>query len=63
MLPGLLFFYHCNGIKVGVDALKIAVGAVYREIVEKNKLKKYAKSIGKKGRPLLKGIVRNLLIR
>lgn len=53
-LAGTSVFHHPDGIKAGVDALKIAVEASYRGIVEKDQLKKYAKSLGEKGHSLLR---------
>lgn len=55
-LAGTSVFHHPDGIKAGVDALKIAVEASHRGIVEKNKLKKYAQSLGERGYPLLRAL-------
>ena len=55
-LAGTSVFHHPDGIKAGVDALKIAVEASHRGIVEKNKLKRYAESISETGYSLLRAL-------
>ena len=55
-LAGTSVFHHPDGIKAGVDALKLAVEASYRGIVERDKLKKYARSLGEMGYPLLRAL-------
>lgn len=55
-LAGTSVYHHPGGIKAGIDALKLAVEAAYKGIVEVPDLKKYAKSLNKKGYPLLRAL-------
>ena len=55
-LAGTSVFHHPDGIKAGVDALKIAVEASHKGIVEENELRRYAESLGEKGYPLLRAL-------
>ena len=55
-LAGTAIFHHPDGIKAGVNAIKLAVEAAYKGIIEVPNLKKYAKSLGKKGAPLLRAL-------
>ncbi len=55
-LAGTSVFHHPDGIRAGVDALKIAVEASYRGILEEAGLRKYAKSLGDRGYPLLRAL-------
>jgi len=52
-LAGTAIFHHPDGIKAGILALKLDIEAAFQGITEVPKLKKYAKSLGKKGAPLL----------
>lgn len=45
-LAGTSVYHHPDGIKAGIDAIKLAVEAAYKGIVEVAELKKYAKSLG-----------------
>ena len=56
-LAGTSVFHHPDGIKSGIDALKLAVEASQKGICEINRLKEYAKSIGEKGEPLLRALI------
>jgi len=53
-LAGTSVYHHPGGIKAGIDAIKLAVEAAYKGIIEVPDLKKYAKSLNKKGYPLLR---------
>ncbi len=55
-LAGTSVFHHPDGIKAGIDALKIAVEASHRGIIGKNRLKGYAEAMGEKGYPLLRAL-------
>jgi len=55
-LAGTSVYHHPDGIKAGIDAIKLAVEATYNGIVEVPELKRYAKSLGKKGYPLLRAL-------
>jgi len=55
-LAGTSVYHHPDGIKAGIDAIKLAVEAVYEDITEVPELKKYAKSLGEKGYPLLRAL-------
>ena len=58
-LAGTSVYHHPEGIRVGINALKLAVEAAYKGIVEVPELKKYAESLGAKGYPLLRALERN----
>jgi len=55
-LAGTSVFHHPDGVKAGVNALKLAVQASGRGIVMETELRKYAKSLGEKGYPLLRAL-------
>jgi len=55
-LAGTSVFHHPDGIRSGVDALKLAVEASQKGIYEITKLKEYAVSIGERGYPLLRAL-------
>ena len=55
-LAGTSVYHHPEGIKAGIDAIKLAVEAVYEDITEVPELKKYAKSLGEKGYPLIRAL-------
>ncbi len=55
-LAGTSVYHHPDGIKAGIDAIKLAVGAACKGIVEVAELKKYAKSLDEKGYPLLRAL-------
>jgi len=55
-LAGTSVYHHPDGIKAGIDAIKIAVEAAYKDIVEVTELKKYAKSLGERGCPLQRAL-------
>ena len=55
-LAGTSVYHHPDGIKAGIDAIKLAVEAAHHDIVEVPELKKYARSLGEKGYPLLRAI-------
>lgn len=58
-LAGTSVYHHPEGIRVGINALKLAVEAAYKGIVEVPELKKYAESLGAKGYPLLRALEKN----
>ncbi|MBS7653815.1 MAG: RuBisCO large subunit C-terminal-like domain-containing protein [Candidatus Bathyarchaeia archaeon] len=53
-LAGTAVYHHPDGIKAGILALKLAVEAAYEGISEAEDLKRYARSLGERGYPLLK---------
>ncbi len=55
-LAGTSVYHHPEGIKAGIDAIKLAVEAAHKEIVEVPDLKKYAISLNEKGHPLLRAL-------
>ena len=55
-LAGTSIFHHPDGIKAGVEALKLAVETAYKDIVEVPELKKYVKFLGREGYPLLRAL-------
>jgi ribulose 1,5-bisphosphate carboxylase large subunit-like protein len=55
-LAGTSVYHHPDGIKAGIDAIKLAVGAACKGIVEVAELKKYAKSLDEKGYSLLRAL-------
>jgi ribulose 1,5-bisphosphate carboxylase large subunit-like protein len=55
-LTGTSVYHHPDGIKSGIDALKLAIEAVYKDIVEIEELKEYAKSLEERGLPLLRAL-------
>ena len=55
-LAGTSVYHHPDGIKAGIDAIKLAVEAAYNGIVEISELKRYAKSLGEKRYPLLRAL-------
>ena len=55
-LAGTSVFHHPDGIRAGVDALKLAVEASCKGIVKEGELRKYARSIGDRGYPLLRAL-------
>lgn len=55
-LAGTSVYHHPEGIKAGIDAIKLAVEAAYQGIVEISELTEYAKSLGKKGYSLLRAL-------
>ena len=55
-LAGTSVFHHPDGVRAGVEALKLAVQASREGIVEKDRLKEYAKSIGERGYALLRAL-------
>ncbi len=57
-LAGTSVYHHPGGIKAGIDAIKLAVEAAYKGIVEVPELKKYAKSLNEKGYSLLRALER-----
>ena len=57
-LAGTSVYHHPDGIKAGINAIKLAVEAAYKGIVEVPELKKYAKSLDEKGYPLLRALER-----
>jgi 2,3-diketo-5-methylthiopentyl-1-phosphate enolase len=54
-LAGTSIYHHPDGIKAGIDAIKLAVKASYKGIVEVSELKEYAKGL-KEGVPLLRAL-------
>jgi len=55
-LAGTSVYHHPDGIKAGIDAIKLAVEAAYKDITEIPELRKYARSLGEKGYPLLRAL-------
>ena len=55
-LAGTAIFHHPDGVRAGIDAIKLAVEAADKGIIEVPQLKKYAESLGKKGAPLLRAL-------
>jgi ribulose 1,5-bisphosphate carboxylase large subunit-like protein len=55
-LAGTSVYHHPDGIKSGIDALKLAIEAAYKDIVEIEELKEYAKSLEERGLPLLRAL-------
>jgi len=55
-LAGTSVYHHPGGIKAGIGAIKLAVEAAYEGIVEVSELKRYAKSLGEKGYPLIRAL-------
>ncbi|RLE13521.1 hypothetical protein DRI96_02840 [Candidatus Aerophobetes bacterium] len=55
-LAGTSVYHHPDGIKAGIDAIKLAVKAARDGIVEVSELKKYAKSLGRRGYPLQRAL-------
>ena len=58
-LAGTTIFHHPDGIKAGIEAIKLAVEAAYKGIIKVPDLKRYAKSLGKKGAPLSGALEKN----
>ncbi len=58
-LAGTSVYHHPDGIRAGIDAIKLAVGAAYKGIVEALELKKYAESLGGEGYSLLRALEEN----
>lgn len=55
-LAGTSVYHHPEGIKAGIDAIKLAVEATYKGVIELPELKGYAESLGEKGYPLLRAL-------
>ena len=55
-LAGTSVYHHPEGIKAGIDALRLAVEAADKGIIEVPELKKYAKFLREKGYPLLRSL-------
>ena len=53
-LAGTAIFHHPDGIRAGINAIKLAVEAAGKGIIEVSNLKKYAISLGEAGHPLLR---------
>ena len=57
-LAGTSVYHHPEGIKAGIDAIKLAVEAADKGIIEVPELKGYAESLGEKGHSLLRSLER-----
>ena len=53
LIHGTTIFRHPDGIKAGIEAIKLAVEVVYKGIIKVPDLKRYAKLLGKKELPCL----------
>jgi len=54
-LAGTSIYHHPDGIKAGINALKLAVKASYKDIIEVSELEGYAKNLPE-GAPLLRAL-------
>lgn len=55
-LAGTSVYHHPDGVFAGIKALKQAVAAARKNIVEPDTLKRYAAGLGEEGRPLLRAL-------
>jgi ribulose 1,5-bisphosphate carboxylase large subunit-like protein len=55
-LAGTAVYHHPDGIKSGILALKLAVEAAYEGIINAEDLRRYARSLGERGYPLMRAL-------